>query len=355
MPATCVHKGPRGRCVRSVSGRESAVSRRGQAQSRAGAERARMQGAGTAVLRPRGQGSVAGRRCRSVFLAGMGAQPHLDWAVLAYACEREQNEPLVGKGLRREATWRPLPWELPQRLKAEGRGRGRSGGRGLAAAGAQEGNGRDLLKVGGLHQHTLGEDPGMVLESCGEVSQPQASVVSSYSPRRTAVFTPGLVASLLTPARLRVQRALQPLAFLYRPLGLRAKAPGASLLGWRAGGHPWGPTVEAFASLASPPVHSSPISAPSGVTLSAVPTLRFCHPRARLEPPGFPLCRSTAQAHQSEDTPFLLARRAWGRGQSLRLSPGVTTGDSRQRGRPRRGPAHAQTGAINTRASCSVI
>lgn len=72
------------------------------------------------------------------------------------------------------------------------------------------GNGRDLLKVEGLHQRTLGEAPGMVLESCGEVTQPQASVVSSYSPRRTAVFIPGVVASLLTPARLRVRRALQP-------------------------------------------------------------------------------------------------------------------------------------------------
>lgn len=54
-----------------------------------------------------------------------------------------------------------------------------------------------MLKVGVLHQHILGEDPGMALESCGEVTQPQASVVPIYSPRRTAVFIRGLVASLL--------------------------------------------------------------------------------------------------------------------------------------------------------------
>ena len=29
--------------------------------------------------------------------------------------------------------------------------------------------------AGGLHQHTLSEGPGTVLESCGEVTQPQAS------------------------------------------------------------------------------------------------------------------------------------------------------------------------------------
>lgn len=72
-----------------------------------------------------------------MFLAGRGAQLHLDWGALGCTCEREQNEPRAGKGLRREATWRSLLWELPHRVKAEGWGRGRSGGRGLAAAGAQ--------------------------------------------------------------------------------------------------------------------------------------------------------------------------------------------------------------------------
>lgn len=37
----------------------------------------------------------------------------------------------------------------------------------------------DELKVGGLHKHTLGEDPRTTLESCGEVTQLQASRVSS--------------------------------------------------------------------------------------------------------------------------------------------------------------------------------
>lgn len=43
-----------------------------------------------------------------------------------------------------------------------------------------------MLKLGGLHQHTLGEDPGTTHESCGEITQPQASGVSSYWPQQTS-------------------------------------------------------------------------------------------------------------------------------------------------------------------------
>lgn len=80
-----------------------------------------MQGAGTAVLpRPR-EGGVCGR---GVGGAWEGSAAASGLRVLACTRERKQErDPPSGKGLRREAIWRPLSREPPHGVKAGGWGR----------------------------------------------------------------------------------------------------------------------------------------------------------------------------------------------------------------------------------------
>lgn len=116
------------------------------------------------------------------------------------------------------------------------------------------GQGAACRRWGSLCQLTLKRKP----ESWWKVTRPQASGVSSYSPQRTAVCTPGLwFASFL--ASLWGSRAIQTqsCSSLSRPPALGRKATGSSCCGWRAGDHLVGP-CRAFAPPRPLPLHRSP-------------------------------------------------------------------------------------------------
>lgn len=64
---------------------------------------------GTAVLRPREEGSAAGRRTLDLWLGGWEGNAAAS-RLRVPACEREQErEALSGIGPRWKVTWRPLP------------------------------------------------------------------------------------------------------------------------------------------------------------------------------------------------------------------------------------------------------
>ena len=174
--------------VRSVSGR--VLGRQTQADPRAGRARrkGRMQGARTAArLRPREEERAQWAQegvLTCVLVGGKEAQRASRPRVPAY--EREQRrKAFSGVGPRREATWSPLRWEPRYRVKEGPHRPERTDDSHCWCTVVQ---GAACRRWGSLRQLTLRRTP----ESRWKVTRPQASGVSSYSPRRTAVCTAGL-------------------------------------------------------------------------------------------------------------------------------------------------------------------